>query len=264
MITNTTADLEEHLQDIDNKLQTLSLQGASISNEDATERQQIQEERDSTQQCLGICAQVFGHIEKVQPTAFENISTPLGAYQGPGTKPGGLPSARLVTADAFTACKERLSDTTAQLESHLQDIDNRLRHLYLPIPKKSNEQVVEQERIREELESIKQCLAICTQASMKANQERTNDFEDVSMSDDGYQAIVSTIGDLVSARRVTAGARSLQCMGQMSDESLQQLSRHHSHIAIEGTVEPQTGTGTQFEGRYGAGFKLTTPSLKDA
>jgi Sec-independent protein translocase protein TatA len=257
MIKNTTADLEEHLQEIDKKLQTLSLHGAPISDAEAAERQQIQEEWDSTHQCLDICAQVSAHIEKVQVNFFENISTPSGAYhQEPGTNHGHLPSARLVTVDAFIACKEKLSDTTAELKRHLEDVDSRLRALYSPTSKKSNEQAAEQERIREELDSIKQCLAICAQASVKVNQERINDFEDVSMTDDGHQVIVSTIGDLVSARRVTAGARSLQCLGQMSDESLQLLSQHHSQVGAEKGSDPRTGTDTQFEGRYGVGLKL--------
>lgn len=258
MITNTTADLEEHLQEIDDKLQALPLWGVTISNESAAERWQIQEERDSTQQCLKICAQVVTHIDQLQPTVFENISTPSDAFQAPGTKLGGLPSARLIMVNTFKACKERLSDTTIQLEGHLQDLDNRLQNLSLP-----NEQATEQERIKEELNSIKQCLAICAQASTQANKERMNVFEDVSIADDGHQVLVSTIGDLILARRVAAGARSWQWLGQMSDDSLQQLSQNHGHVAGKGLVEPQTEISSQFEGRYGAGLKLSLSNSKD-
>jgi len=266
MITNTTADLEEHLREIDHKLQTLSSQGASISTEYTHERQQIQEERDSTQQCLEICAQVFTHIEQLQPTASENMSIASDTFQGPDTMPGGIHSARIVTTDAFKACKEKLANTTAQLEDHLRDIDNRLRHFNSPLSKKSNEQVnkkLAEQDIKEELESIQQCLAICAQASAKANQVRINEFEDVSTTDDGHQVIVSTIGDLVSARRITAGARSLQCLGQMSDDSLQLLSRHRIYIGTEKDVEPHPRTDAKFEGRYGVGLKLSSPSVKD-
>jgi len=63
MITNTTSDLEEHLQEIDDKLQNLSSQGARVSDEDAAEREQIQQEIDSTKQCLSICAQVSEHMD---------------------------------------------------------------------------------------------------------------------------------------------------------------------------------------------------------
>ena len=74
MIKITTTDLEEHLQAINNKLHTLSLQGARISGEDAAERQRIQEERDSTQQCLDICAQV---LQLVQPSSH-TVEVPFG------------------------------------------------------------------------------------------------------------------------------------------------------------------------------------------
>jgi hypothetical protein len=111
-----------------------------------------------------------------------------------------------------------------------------------------------QERIQEEIDSIKQCLAICAEASVQAGQDRTNIFEDVSMTDDGRQAIVSTIGDLVSAKRITAGARSMQLMGQMSDESLQHFSRDRYHATEE--KGPKTGGG--FEDRHGARWTLTS------
>ena len=39
MIKNTTSDLEEHLQDIDDKLRNLSLPGARTFNGDTVERQ---------------------------------------------------------------------------------------------------------------------------------------------------------------------------------------------------------------------------------
>ena len=73
------------------------------------------------------------------------------------------------------------------------------------------------------------------------------------MTDDGRQAIVSTIGDPISAKRITAGARSMQLMGQMSDESLQHFSRDRHHATEKG---PKTGGG--FEDRHGARWTLTS------
>lgn len=95
---------------------------------------------------------------------------------------------------------------------------------------------------------------------MRADQDRTNVFEDVSMADDGHQVIVSTIGDLISARRVTAGARSMQIMGQMSDDALQQLSQNLGHAATEKAKESETGS--EFENRYGEGWKLNSRACK--
>lgn len=84
------------------------------------------------------------------------------------------------------------------------------------------------------------------------------------MADDGYQLLVSTVGDLISAKRVTIGSRSLQLFGQMSDTSLQQLSRDLGHASTERGMEPQTGMNQAFENRYGTGFKLSSQNPKDS
>ncbi|KAH9203539.1 hypothetical protein DL95DRAFT_529608 [Leptodontidium sp. 2 PMI_412] len=263
MITNTTVDLEEHLQEINDRLRTFAPQGPTLSVESAAEIWQIQEERDSTQECLKICAQVSSHIDQLQPTVFENISTSPGAYQMPTAKLEGHTSARLFTADTFKTCRAKLSDTTTKLEDHLQDIDSRLRNLAMPGARSSDVQASEQEKIKEELDSIKQCLAICAQASTQADKERVNVFEDIFTADDGHQVLVSTIGDLISARRVTAGVRSRQWLGQMSDETLQQLSHSHGSVAATRPEESQAEPSDQFEGRYGAGLVLNLAVAKE-
>ena len=55
---------------------------------------------------------------------------------------------------------------------------------------------------------------------MKAEKRRINVFEDVLSNNDAYQVVVATLGDLISTKRVTTGARSKQWLGQMSDVSL--------------------------------------------
>jgi hypothetical protein len=117
--------------------------------------------------------------------------------------------------------------------------------------------------LKEERDCVKESLDICTKASKQASQERSNVFEDISMVDDNYQYFVSTVGDLVSARRITIGSRSLSVFGQMSDDSVQQISRGHAPTKIERTMEPLAGTGPEFENRYGAGFKLSSRNQKD-
>jgi uncharacterized protein (DUF3084 family) len=150
-----------------------------------------------------------------------------------------------------------LTDTTTQLERQLRDINNRLQKFSSQPLNISIEQAAEQERLKEERDCVRQSLDICTEASKQANQERTNVFEDIAMADDNYQYFVSTVGDLVSARRITIGSRSLTVFGQMSDDSVQQISRGHSSANMERTMEPQTETGPKFESRYGTGFKLS-------
>jgi hypothetical protein len=60
---------------------------------------------------------------------------------------------------------------------------------------------------------MKQCLAIRTQASRQPDQVRTNVFEDVAAARNTHQLIVATLGDLVSAKRITTGLGATQWLG---------------------------------------------------
>src|ERR1700712_4100882 len=81
LISNTRTDLEDHLREIDNKLQAFSQQGSIASDEELAERERVQEERDSTKQCLAICAKVSDQIGHVQPHVFEDVSAGQGTQQ---------------------------------------------------------------------------------------------------------------------------------------------------------------------------------------
>lgn len=166
-----------------------------------------------------------------------------------------------VTATAIKKYKEMLTNTTSDLEEHLQHIDNRLQELSLRGTSIKDEDVAEQQRAREEKESIEQCLAICARASEHAGQVRTNIFEDVSADQNARQVIVSTLGDLISAKRVSAGVGAIQCLGQMSDVSLQQQSRDRGiglsgGTVVERTMGEQNRRVAKPEDQYGAGHKL--------
>lgn len=82
---------------------------------------------------------------------------------------------------------------------------------------------MENEQTLREVESNKQCLAVCAHASEEVRQLRTNTFENVSVGEGAHQVIVATLGDLISAQRVTAAVGAKQWLGQMSDTTLQQL-----------------------------------------
>jgi hypothetical protein len=81
----------------------------------------------------------------------------------------------------------------------------------------------EAKKTLEEVEDVEQCLEVCADASERVRNTKMNEFEDVSAAQDAHQMIVLTLGHLVSATRVTAGVGATQCLGQMSDTTLQQL-----------------------------------------
>lgn len=229
---------------------------------DTNDRKRIQEERDSTRQCIKICTEVSVHIDQVRPDVFRNITSPSGTTSHSVITLEGLITARSATADALTKCKSTLGNTTAQLEQHLHSMNSHLNVLQAESEGSSAEELVES--MREEYDSAKHSLEFCTKASERATESRINSFEDVLLQEDGHQAIISTFGDLISAKRVTAGARSTQWMGQISDESFQQLTRTLTRVPTEKSADTQAGAERPFEKRYGAGVPLNTrnPSTK--
>ena len=251
LITNTACDLEEHLQQLDNKLS--SLQSYKPSDEDMTELEQIQEERESILQCLSICDQVSNHMNKVGPHSFEDVLADDDTDQTIVATIGNRIWATRVTSKALNHCQEWLNNTSAELNAHLREADSRFKHIQSQRAGPSSGNASDRAKMREEKDSIEQCLAVCAQATEKADQVRTNIFEDVSAADDAQQVITS-LGDLITARRVTVGNRSTQWLGQMSDPTLQQLSRDRASSAVRDAMEP--GTVEEFEGRYGAGRNL--------
>lgn len=72
---------------------------------------------------------------------------------------------------------------------------------------------------------------------------------------------LSALGDLISAKRVTAGLRATQWLGQVSDAAPQQLSRDRGielrdRAVMDKVVEPQSELVARFGEQYGAGHKL--------
>ncbi|OGE47220.1 hypothetical protein PENARI_c054G00913 [Penicillium arizonense] len=62
-------------------------------------------------------------------------------------------------------------------------------------------------------------LTTCADASIAADSAQAKGFEDIVSEHQPQQIIVSTLGDLISARRVVVGPRDLRCIGQRSDET---------------------------------------------
>jgi hypothetical protein len=224
MIQSTTIDLQEHLHNIDEEMHNTS---------DAKERQDLivdettlQSERDCTIRCLEICMHVDTVLEEQK--LFVNNSK-LGS-----TASGSAhPAPQSIVENSLQSCRSNIQSANAELVKRLQHLSTRLglgpADPLRAVPMNPSEH----ERMAEEFESIRQCLNICMQASEEAEKIRMNIVEDVTTAEDSRQVLVSTVGDLITARRVNAGARSLQCIGQMSDETLQQMSRIHGIPPVE-------------------------------
>lgn len=205
LIQNTVSDLEDNLQRINDKLQTL-VAGSSSSCETNLDQQEIQLERDSIQRCLDICAEMSSHIEKGQSTVSQSMLTFAEEYGSRIDINSSVNSAQRATITVLDDCKERLTYTSSQLRVHLMDVLRRLDAFQGQtfVHPDSNEQ----NKLREEINSIKRSLAVCAKASEDASTERVDMFDEVPPREDSLQVIVPTVRNLMNSRRVSADSRS--------------------------------------------------------
>ncbi|KAF2466033.1 uncharacterized protein BDR25DRAFT_377689 [Lindgomyces ingoldianus] len=154
--------------------------------------------------------------------------------------------ATAVSANAIQEFKELLENTTADLQEHLKNLDDKLEALRIHGNDITDENEAERGQISEEIDGAQECLAVCARASHHVDEVRTNVFEGISAADDAHQVIISTFGGLISAKRVSAGVKATQWLGQISDAVLQQLAQSRgidlsSRSRTVTSVEEQAG-----------------------
>jgi len=79
----------------------------------------------------------------------------------------------------------------------------------------------DQKRQSAEVQSIKDCLAVCSKASERLKQAGDHEYEDVIVDRAGKQIIVSTTGGKLTARRVKCAVDASQVLGAMSSADLE-------------------------------------------
>jgi hypothetical protein len=235
---------------------------------DAAEMRSLREERLSTEKCLQICAQLSSHIDQIQLMSDE-----AGSSQG---SDGAEASPERVTNEGLQECKNSLAATATKLEKHMRDVMDRLvakskTAIY------SDEDAQDLSRLRDEWETARQCLDICSRAD-------THLKENVSVIEnhgngDSLQFMVSANGKVLHGKNRGLGWRNTQVGGYMSNESIQQLSRdlaviHTSRLRDEVSISKDgfksnagdVGEGTitaEFKERYGRGFTLEPAHTSD-
>lgn len=242
-------------------MEQLAKKDVTQSGSDAAELHSLREERLSTEKCLQICAQLSRHIDQIQLMSDE-----AGPSQGLG---GAETSPESVTNEGLQECKISLATTATKLEKHMRDVMDRL------LAKSgtaisSEEDAQDLSRLRDEWETARQCLDICSRADSHLK-ENVSVIENHGTGD-SLQFMVSANGKVLHGKNRGLGWRSRQVGGYMSDESIQQLSRdlvaiHTSHSRVETSI-PEDGstrspgdviegeTTAEFKDRYGRGFTL--------
>ncbi|KAJ5538266.1 hypothetical protein N7494_007745 [Penicillium frequentans] len=261
LIQNAKDDLEARLESIDKKLEHLVVNDTAQPGPDAAELQSLREERLSTEKCLQICAQLSSHIDQIQLISDETDAS--RGSTGTDTSPETL------TNEGLQECKQSLTVTTAKLEKHMRDVMDRL----LAKSKtavSSDEEAQDLSRLRDEWETARQCLDICSRADSHLK-ENVSVIENYG-SGDALQFMVSADGKVLHGKNRGVGWRSRQVGGYLSNESIQQLSRdlttmHTSHLRGENPfpkadVTPGADDGVEgemkaeFQERFGRGFTL--------
>ena len=189
LITNTTTDLEEHLQEINGKLQQLSSRKVGLSDEEMLHQQQLEDERSSTRQCLMICAEVAKHMDALHLSTQGSIRP--NSSQAVISVLGDSVFARRVTSATIQECKDKFANTTRELENHPHGTNSRL-WSFAPT-KNLMDEGTKEKRIREEKDCIERCLGTCTDAAGQADHVRTNVVEDISSGHESYQVVVATL-----------------------------------------------------------------------
>jgi Fungal N-terminal domain of STAND proteins len=262
LIQTATDDLEAHLESIDEKLETIIGKSVKDSGSDTTELRLMEEERISTQKCLQICAQLSEHIDQIPLVSERNSS------------PGSMDSDNLperITNNGLQECKSNLALTAAKLEGYMKDVVDRM-------VTKSKTTMTSEEghadfvRLRDEWETARQCIDICSKADIHLK-ENTTTIENYGTGD-AVQFMVSTEGKTIHGKNRGLGWRTRQVGGHLSDATVQQLSRDMSDNRLRNTanVDPSSrdnaSSASDDEGaehkpesefrEYGRGFKLTS------
>ncbi|KAG0644998.1 hypothetical protein D0Z07_9214 [Hyphodiscus hymeniophilus] len=206
-----------------------------LSDEIIAEREQLQEERQSTKRCLAICAEASEHLREFEES--------LQIYSSPSISDEVTVERELLqeekesTEQCLATCTNAL-EHIAQLQSNLsEDFPRDIINISGGLMSAQQATANTLQECKDNLTSITvalkgyiQGINSRTQALLAGNVKipgadstiRTNTFEDVSIAQDIHEVIVSP-ETLISATRVTAGIEGRQWLGQMSDGTLQRL-----------------------------------------
>ena len=246
------SDLGEQLANINERLRSLLQRGAS-RDRDTADLKDTREEKESAEQCLRICMQVSDFIKHSQESLSQD------RYDGGNisAKRDTVPcNAEIDTKATLVDFRSWLPENSTTLKARLAELDEKLRASAGRTSEDTCGANIGLDNMREERDSIAKWLDTCTDASGLPEEARTNIFEDVASGDYSHQLVVSTIDDLISAKRIVTGSRSVQWLGHMSNDTIQKLSNNHRQRAEENESEKQKQTQDDFRDRYGTGYNL--------
>lgn len=266
MISDTTSDLTAHLEDLQDKIDRLKAGDTTAVDDVAVEWQALLDEKASTQQGIDMCAQLSAQIVRAASASTEH------------TQFSGRPSAHKHINTGLNEAGRSIQSLVARLQTHEALISSQLEAMSLK--EALTEPVAAQlARLQQTKDSVSQCIKIVSEAGEIAK-ERSNVFEDLTLADNSYAFSVSTVNELVTARRLNLDGRSRHFGGQVTDETVQKsveaLTKldaehirsikdaqfHHQTPSTANSSTPEDQNSTkQFFDRFGPGVTLVAKNM---
>ena len=210
------------------RLQTACEQGYVVAGVETSELKLMEDEKRSTQKSLEICADFLSFIHQSQPSLLGDTGDASMTALRP-TEPIQQPVAPslpwLINAEGLSSLHKEVTSWRLRLLRHLYGLDQNFPAQQRSLVSPDNEQTSDKQSIREELSGTEALLEFCKQAEEEANRPRTHLFEDVVAGDNSRQAVVTTLDDLISAKRIKVGNNSDQALGNMSHGTIQTFFR---------------------------------------
>lgn len=245
LIAEAMSGLQKHSELMCGRPQSL-LEFEFSNGRDIDKTSIIREEDESLKQCVTICGNVFKSVDN---SRLRKYSAGEKQLSSPG--PRDVDNAVTVTNEMLVEFQDRLSECSTILGSLPIGLNEKLQDLSWQGAEHMKLDNAEPNDTREDSDR---------DTPDSAETARKNIFEDIASADNSHQLIVSTIGDQLLARRISTGTMSLQWLGQMSDDTLQKLSKDRSSRVDE--KESQAQTGQDKFGQYGVGRDLRGAKLE--
>jgi hypothetical protein len=176
------------------------------------------------QQCLDIYAQASTRVRHIR-----DISSPERELIIPHNQ------ARTPTLDVLDEYAKILASSFTQLGNDVAEIRLRLDRLVSHI--QASEGAQQEHHLKETH------LSIPSSSLGQLHQGSTNVFQAISAAESSHQILVSTSSSPIHVQNITAGPRSSQWMGQISEASLQLLPKdvRVTHCTIHNSTDKSIG-----------------------
>lgn len=182
----------------------------------------LQDEKAVTEQCLRICERAISSIQSLQhgQPALQRDTT----QQSDGYLLDQF-EAQLWTNRSLTGSRDKIAETMGRLRERLEYVTRN----------RGPDYESEMLRLREEISASKQCLEVCKEASDQLSNQKIHIIGEVVADEDCDQVVVTALADLFNVGKVKANKRSMQMVGSMPAESINQMStaRYNSRFGAK-------------------------------